>query len=351
MRIRVDGLEFGYGKNSLFRDLFLEVSLNESLGRGRAYAILGSSGSGKTTLLRLLAGLQAPRKGIVELTGVSSLDVGVLAQKPVLLPNLSVLENARLFAKIASTRKQFDERLFLSSAARLAVGHLLSHERSVSTLSGGEAQRIALLRALSVKPKVLFLDEPCNGLDASLRFDFVADLRRLMVSSGMLVFYVTHHLDEAGFLADDFLYVDRREGRAATVDCGNRETLLQAPRSVQAVSVLLGEPVNEVPASGEGEVVRVLAAGWPSVLRCSSTLFGPIVLAIPARHVRFGDIKESGSHRFTVAASATEADRPVVGVGGSINQRSLPVVEGDAYSFAADESAGRLIRISSRGMH
>ncbi len=191
---------------------------------GEALAILGPNGAGKTSLLLALATL-LPFAGRLRFRG-SSIDrplafrrrVAVAFQRPLLLDR-SVRENAALgLALRGVSRRERDQRAH-DALVRLGVAHLAG--RSARTLSGGEAQRVSLARALAVGPEILFLDEPFSALDAPTRETLVADLARVLRARGVTTVLVTHDRDEALSLSDRVAIVMggrlRQIGDAASV--------------------------------------------------------------------------------------------------------------------------------------
>ena len=182
----------------ILRHIGLEIAPREAL------AIVGASGSGKSTLLGLLAGLDVPSEGRVEIDGqdLFSLDedgraalrartVGFVFQSFQLLPALTALENVMLpleLAGIAEARKAARAML-----ERVGLGERLSHYPG--NLSGGEQQRVALARAFVVRPKLLFADEPTGNLDAATGAAIIDLLFGLNADAGTTLVLVTH--DEA----------------------------------------------------------------------------------------------------------------------------------------------------------
>jgi len=172
---------------------------------GETLAILGPNGAGKTSLLLALATL-LPISGTLLFHG-GPIDDGlgfrrrtaVVFQRPLLLDR-SVRENAALGLALRGVGRDERERRADEALARLGVGHLA--RRSARTISGGEAQRVSIARALAVRPEVLFLDEPFAALDAPTRETLIADLARVLRQDGVATVLVTHDRDEALSLAD-----------------------------------------------------------------------------------------------------------------------------------------------------
>jgi sulfonate transport system ATP-binding protein len=181
----VTGLRKAFSERTVLDGLDLVVRPGEFV------ALIGRSGSGKSTLLRVLAGLDSDYDGAVATPGQRA----VVFQDARLLPWARVLDNVVLGLKDR-------ER---GHAALAEVG-LAGHERSwPATLSGGEAQRAALARALARRPQLLLLDEPFGALDALTRIHMHRLLRRLVTRHRPAVLLVTHDVDEAVVLADRVL--------------------------------------------------------------------------------------------------------------------------------------------------
>jgi sulfonate transport system ATP-binding protein len=189
--VSVRGLSLSFGSADVLRDLDLDIAPGEFV------ALLGRSGSGKTTLLRVLAGLAEPSTGTMHVPQPRA----VVFQEPRLLPWKVVWENVALGLRGPDVRQRAFAALCEVQLERRAQAWPL-------TLSGGEAQRAGLARALVREPKVLLLDEPFASVDALTRLrmhDLVVDLWRLHEPSILLV---THDVDEALLLADRAIVLD-----------------------------------------------------------------------------------------------------------------------------------------------
>jgi sulfonate transport system ATP-binding protein len=202
--VRVENLSLNYGDVAVLKNLNLEI------GPGEFVAILGRSGSGKTTLLRVLAGLETAAAGNVNIPIQSA----VVFQEPRLLPWKPVWENVALGLH-ANARNRAREALHEVS---------LSHRENAwpLTLSGGEAQRAGLARALVREPHFLLLDEPFAAIDALTRLKMHDLVLELWQTHRPSVLLVTHDVDEALLLAD----------RAVVLDGGRlvAQLVVEAPR-------------------------------------------------------------------------------------------------------------------------
>ena len=197
--------------------------------------IFGPSGCGKTTLLRAVAGLESVDRGQIVIDGSDMTErpahrraVGYLFQEPRLLPHLNVLRNLKFAQKMGRkvTEQSFDEVIAL-----LELGHLL--DRAPFALSGGEAQRVALGRALLSAPKCLCLDEPLSALDQGLKHRILPYLERLRDRTDIPILYVTHDAAEMARLADHIVLM--QAGRCLL--SGPAEAILSDPAAVPYLGV------------------------------------------------------------------------------------------------------------------
>ncbi len=197
----VDSVSVSLGGRSVLDAVSLEVSA------GEVVAVFGPSGSGKSTLLRAVAGLVEVESGRVVIDGVDVTSVpthrrrvGMVFQDEQLFPHRDVAGNVAFGLEMAGVERR--ERESRVEELLSAVGLDGFGDRDVSTLSGGEAKRVALARSLAPRPAVLLADEPLTGLDADLHDRLAVEVGAVLRESGTTTLWVTHDRAEAALVAD-----------------------------------------------------------------------------------------------------------------------------------------------------
>jgi iron(III) transport system ATP-binding protein len=221
-----------------------------SIEPGQLVTLLGPSGCGKTTTLRMIAGLELPSSGKIEIgdTDVSNLpatyrNVAMVFQSYALFPHMSVLDNVSYGLRMtkvprAEAHARAEETLAL-------VGLEGYGARLPSELSGGQQQRVAVARAVVLQPEVLLLDEPLSNLDAKLRRQVREEIRALQQRLGVTTIYVTHDQEEAMAVSDRIIVMEKGE----IAQDGTPQNLYEHPRS-RFIASFIGE-ANLVPCTVE----------------------------------------------------------------------------------------------------
>ena len=266
MRVRFEGIAKRFGAHAALRGVDLEI------GAGECMVLLGPSGCGKTTLLRLLAGLETPDAGqlwigdrVVNDLPPAERDVAMVFQNYALYPHFTVFEN---IAFPLSARRVAEAEIgprVRRAAERLELGSLL--DRRPAELSGGQQQRVALARAIVRNPVVYLMDEPLSNLDAQLRIQTRAELKRLQQELGTTTLYVTHDQGEAMTMGDRVAVL-----RAGAIEQVGRPLELYREPANKFVATFVGSPaINLWPGDGGTEtgvraedvqVSAVAVAGW-----------------------------------------------------------------------------------------
>ena len=218
MRMEIENLSVEYGTVAAVRDF------NLSVGDGELVALVGPSGCGKTTTLGFITGFIRALRGRVLFDGVDVTGlapqrrgIGYVFQDYAIYPHMTVHENIRFPLDAARMARVNADREVKEIAGLMGIGDLL--DRRPHQLSGGQRQRVALARALVKKPVILLLDEPLSNLDAHLRVEVRAEIRRLQLDLKMTTVFVTHDQSEAMAIAD----------RVAVMSSGHIDALTTPP--------------------------------------------------------------------------------------------------------------------------
>jgi ABC-type Fe3+/spermidine/putrescine transport system ATPase subunit len=235
--LQIDKLKKSYDKTCILAELSLAIN------RGEFVSLLGPSGSGKTTALRCIAGLEKPDddSGTISIDGkiMSSPQhfcppedrrLGMVFQSYAVWPHMSVLENVMYPLRIQVKKKIITtEQMKAKAKEALELVKLQDYtSRFSNQLSGGQQQRVALARALATHPEVLLLDEPLSNLDALLREELGAEIRRLQKSINLTTILVTHDQKEALSLSDRIVLLN--QGKIDII--GQPEELYNSPPTV-----------------------------------------------------------------------------------------------------------------------
>ncbi len=296
--IRLEGVRKTFGQVEAVKNLNLVVAESEFL------VLLGPSGCGKTTTLRCIAGLERVNQGRIFIGEKDVTDlppakrgIAMVFQSYAVFPHMTVAQNIGFGLKMRHTPKTEIARAVREVAELLQIDELL--DRYPAQLSGGQRQRVAVARAIVMRPEVLLMDEPLSNLDALLRLQMRAELKRLHREIGTTTIYVTHDQIEALSLGD----------RIAVMRAGEIEQL-NTPQEVydKPANMFVGgfigtPPMNFLRASVQGEngQVRLAVGGlrvevnpeWEMVLR--SRVGSTLVLGIRAENIEVRPEAEEGA--------------------------------------------------------
>ncbi|MBV8930729.1 MAG: ATP-binding cassette domain-containing protein [Mycobacteriaceae bacterium] len=289
---------------------------------GEVVAILGPNGAGKSTALHLVAGLLQPDSGQVRLGDHVLTDtaarvfvpaharrVGMLLQDPLLFPHMSVEANVAFAPRSRGLRRRAARASAAQWLDRVGAADLAG--RAPDQLSGGQAQRIAIARALAAEPDVLLLDEPLTGLDVAAAAAIRKLLRDVLAGDGRCALMVTHDLLDVLTLADRVLVVESGH----VVETGRVATVLAAPRSHFAARIAGINLVNGTLAE-EGVLCGGDGIRWHGVPDAATPpqRGGPAVAVFAPAAVAVYRAQPHGSPRNTVAVTVAELDGRGTGV-------------------------------------
>jgi sulfate/thiosulfate transport system ATP-binding protein len=309
--IRVENVSKRFGTFPALTDVSVDMPA------GSLTALLGPSGGGKSTLLRIIAGLETPDTGRVEIAGVDATsvapqrrNVGFVFQHYAAFKHMTVASNVAFGLKIRKRPKgEIDARV----RELLELVHLEQFaDRYPAQLSGGQRQRMALARALAVEPQVLLLDEPFGALDAKVRKELRAWLRRLHDEVHVTTVFVTHDQEEAMEVADRIVVIS--DGRVQQI--GTPDHLYEQPAS-DFVMGFLG-PVTTL----RGRLVR------PHDLALTAEPVPGSVPAVVDRVVRLGfevrvDATADGGEPVWAQVTREDARRLALRAGDTVHVRQL----------------------------
>ena len=253
--LQLEGLRKSFGEIDILKGVDL------TLRDGEMLVIVGASGCGKSTLLRLVAGLETATSGRIlidgrDVTGVdpAARDIAMVFQNYALYPHMTVFENMAYGLRIRGLSKADIGARVGEAAGLLGIEALLA--RRPRQLSGGQRQRVAMGRAIVRDPKLFLFDEPLSNLDAKLRVQMRAEIRRLQRRLGVTSLYVTHDQVEAMTLGDRLLVL--HEGRP--VQLATPMEVFARPADVYVAGFIGAPAMNFLPAVLEDGGVR-LATG------------------------------------------------------------------------------------------
>jgi len=286
-----------------------DLDVDLSIAPGEVVALLGPNGAGKTSVLRALAGLLTIDAGRIALDGivldepakairmpVEQRPIGVVFQDYLLFPHLSVLENVAFGLRSRGVGRTTATARARSWLDRVGLG--LEANRKPGSLSGGQAQRVALVRALATDPTLLLLDEPMAALDASARVELRRELRQHLESFRGVRLLVTHDPVEAMAMADRLIVLEH--GRV--LQTGSPAEVTQRPRS-RYVADLVG--VNLFRGTARHDVITISGGGSLTAVGVAD---GNVFAVVHPRTVALYRARPDGTPRNVWEGRATDLD-------------------------------------------
>jgi multiple sugar transport system ATP-binding protein len=338
--LRLTNVSKSYGRVHALENLSFTVA------EGRFFVLFGPSSVGKTTALRTIAGLVTPERGRLEIFGkdwtqepIAGRGVSMVFQSFALYPHLTVYKNfAYPLVEAGLARAEIDGRVKETAAMLRLDGKL---DRKPSTLSGGEQQRVALGRSLIRRPKILLLDEPLTNLDAKLRHDMRAELKRLHRQFGLTIVYATPDELEALSMGEEIAVM--RNG--AVVQTGTPDELYETPRDLYVAGKIGSPQMNMIKGrlTNDGSALESAIGSLPFAKKLESAEGGEsAVVGIRPSDIRFAAGGEAG-FKANIAMLEPLGDVTVVSVetGGETLRMVLP--ESAAAGLRPDQQASVIL--------
>lgn len=344
--VRLHELEKRYGDVTALKRISLTIA------DGSLTAILGPSGCGKTTLLRCIAGLLIPDGGRVSIgdRDVTRLEpyrrnLGMVFQRPSMFPHMTVHQNIAWALKLRgwSKRSALEERI----REMLRLVRLEGMEqRRFNQLSGGQAQRVVIARALAPRPDLLLLDEPLSALDAKLRLELLAQITEIQRATGCTTLLVTHDQSEALSSATDLVLMNDGEvvQQGNPIDVFRRPTNLFAASFVGTKNILpaiVEDPTDQITVCIEGGSTRLVAESSTAIWRPGQAVWA----CIDADDIDLVASNHSDSVANTVPVEVTRATLTAgtVTLEGCLDRHPLRIHVGGSRRLDLLDRAGETI--------
>jgi multiple sugar transport system ATP-binding protein len=268
---------------------------------GEFVVLVGPSGCGKTTLLRMVAGLETPDSGTVAIGGrdvttwpARQRQVSMVFQSYAIFPHLRVRQNIGFGLAMRKVPRAEIDRRVREAAELLELGDLL--DRYPAQLSGGQRQRVAVARAIVVDTNVLLMDEPLSNLDALLRLQFRAELKRIVRQIGTTTLYVTHDQAEAMSLGDRIAVMRAGE----IVQIGPPMEVYDRPAERFVGGFLGSPPMNFIPARVRGGELVVGEQALPAPPELAASESREVLVGVRAENISVAGEPGNGALRTTV---------------------------------------------------
>ena len=286
--LHIAGIRKAFGRGDKAVEVLKRIDID--VAPGEFLILAGPSGCGKSTLLNIIAGLEEPTEGELRIAGKNVVgvapaqrDIAMVFQSYALYPTMSVADNIGFALEMRKVPKAQRAKRIAEVAAMLQIEHLL--DRRPAQLSGGQRQRVAMGRALARDPQLFLFDEPLSNLDAKLRVEMRAEIKRLHQVSGTTSVYVTHDQIEAMTLGSRIAVM--KDGVLQQI--GTPDDIYNRPANTY-VATFIGSPTMNLV---QGQVAIAGTQGQfsfaSSTLTCPCPAQGAAVLGIRPEHVKLHD--------------------------------------------------------------
>ena len=286
--LTISGIRKAFGKGASAVEVLKRIDID--VAPGEFLILVGPSGCGKSTLLNIIAGLEDPTEGELRISGKNVVgvapaqrDIAMVFQSYALYPTMSVADNIGFALEMRKVPKPQREKRIAEVAAMLQISHLL--DRRPAQLSGGQRQRVAMGRALARDPQLFLFDEPLSNLDAKLRVEMRAEIKRLHQVSGITSVYVTHDQIEAMTLGSRIAVM--KDGVLQQI--GTPDEIYRTPANTYVASFIGSPTMNFISGrlQGTGDASRFIFAG--GTLELPGPVQGEVTLGQRPEHIHLSD--------------------------------------------------------------
>ena len=308
--LHIAGIRKTFGKGDKMVEVLKRIDID--VAPGEFLILVGPSGCGKSTLLNIIAGLDEPTDGEIRISGRNVVgvapaqrDIAMVFQSYALYPSMSVAENIGFALEMRKVPKAERLARVQQVAATLQISHLL--DRRPSQLSGGQRQRVAMGRALARQPQLFLFDEPLSNLDAKLRVEMRAEIKRLHQLSGITSVYVTHDQIEAMTLGSRIAVM--KDGLLQQL--GTPDDIYSRPANTYVASFIGSPTMNMVQGQAFGPAGFEIAG---ACLPLTAPVAGPAQLGLRPEHIALADdapwrgevsiVEPTGADTFVVVRTA-----------------------------------------------
>ena len=343
--LHIAGIRKTFGKGDKMVEVLKRIDID--VAPGEFLILVGPSGCGKSTLLNIIAGLDEPTEGEIRISGRNVVgvapaqrDIAMVFQSYALYPSMSVAENIGFALEMRKVPKAERQARVQQVAATLQISHLL--DRRPSQLSGGQRQRVAMGRALARQPQLFLFDEPLSNLDAKLRVEMRAEIKRLHQVSGITSVYVTHDQIEAMTLGSRIAVM--KDG--VLQQLGTPDDIYSRPANTYVASFIGSPTMNLLTGQAGPALFEIPGAALPLV--CPAA--GRALLGFRPEHISLADeapwrgevsiVEPTGADTFVVVRTAA----------GDITVRTSPqtrIKPGDRIGLKADAAHANWFDVDS----
>jgi multiple sugar transport system ATP-binding protein len=322
--LHIRGIRKVFGKADKAVEVLKRIDIE--VAPGEFLILVGPSGCGKSTLLNIIAGLEDPSEGQVLIAGKDVVgvppaqrDIAMVFQSYALYPTMSVADNIGFALEMRKVSKPARDKRIGEVAAMLQITHLL--DRRPAQLSGGQRQRVAMGRALARQPQLFLFDEPLSNLDAKLRVEMRAEIKRLHQASGITSVYVTHDQIEAMTLGSRIAVM--KDG--VLQQLGTPDAIYNRPANTYVAGFIGSPTMNLIAGNADttGVTGRFCIEGAVLPLACPSAATGTL-LGLRPEHIEL--VSESPWRGEVSLVEPTGADTYVVvkTAAGDVTVRTSP---------------------------